>query len=265
MRPVRFAYRGEDRGWRQVTTLEEDEYPYLSHRDREQPEHGREPEVILVPVNEETGELTQPVAVAQVVATPTVPPATDAMATTVEPAEDKPAAPAKTALKEGHVSFQEGRRGFSYEKFFGPYLRGATEITVKDPFIRMPHQMRNLMELIETIAKVSDAAAEVKVNLTTKPDETAEMARKQIDGLKTVRTSALIAGIDFDYEFSETLHDRSIQADSGWLIVLGRGLDVFQPFDTNWLDLRLRQQRYRAVKEFEITYVRQEPKTKELS
>jgi ATP-dependent Lon protease len=85
------------------------------------------------------------------------------------------------------------------------------------------------------------------------------MARKQLDSLETIRTSALVAGIDFDYEFSETMHDRSIHADTGWLIILGRGLDVFQPFDTSWLDLRLRQQRYRQVKEFEITYFRQPP------
>ncbi len=38
--------------------------------------------------------------------------------------------------------------------------------------------------------------------------------------------------------------------------MLGRGLDVFQPFDTSWFDLRLRQQVYRQVKEFTITYVR---------
>ena len=61
---------------------------------------------------------------------------------------------------------------------------------------------------------------------------------------------------DVVYAFSDTIHDRSITADTGWLIVLGRGLDVFQPFDTSWFDLRLRQQVYRQVKEFSITYVR---------
>jgi len=155
------------------------------------------------------------------------------------------------------LKFEEGRRGFSYDRFFGPYLRGATEVSIVDTFIRTPYQARNLMEFIETVAKVAERGTEVKVHLTTKPDDTPEMARKQIDSLENVRTSALTLGIDFDYEFSQTIHDRSIQTDTGWLIIPGRGLDVFQPLGTDWLDPRLRQQSLRAVKEFEITYVYQ--------
>jgi ATP-dependent Lon protease len=241
MTQVRFGYEGVDREWRSVATLEENEYPELYYRDAEETEpHGEEPEGILSRVSEQTGEMPH---------APIVAPAPPTVQETTEPTS------LKLELKEQHFSLREGQRNFSYDRFFGPYLRGATQITIKDPFIRMPHQMRNLMELIETIAKVADSGTEVKVHLVTKPDETAEQARKQLESLKTIRTSALIAGIDFDYEFSETLHDRSIQADTGWLLILGRGLDVFQQFDTSWFDLRLRQQRYRQVKEFEITYV----------
>ena len=126
------------------------------------------------------------------------------------------------------------------------------------PFIRQPYQARNLMELIETIAEVTDDATEVKVHLVTKTDEGPEHARKQITTLERIRTNASVAGVDFDYEFSDTIHDRSISADTGWFIALGRGLDVFQPFDTDWLDLRLRQQRYRQVKEFTVTCMRRD-------
>jgi ATP-dependent Lon protease len=255
MTPVRFGYQGADREWRSISTLEEIEYPELYHRDANGSELGGvAPDGVWSTVSDETGGLP-PVLVAPATA-PAAPvnPAPSAARMGATP-EATPAT-AKPELKEQHVSLQEGRRGFSYDLFFGPYLKGATEITLKDPFIRMPHQTRNLMELIETVAKATDTATEVRVHLVTRPDETAELARKQLDALETVRTGALIAGIDFDYEFSETLHDRSIQADTGWLIILGRGLDVFQPFDTSWLDLRLRQQRYRQVKEFEITYVR---------
>jgi len=68
----------------------------------------------------------------------------------------------------------------------------------------------------------------------------------------------MIAGIDFDYSFDPKIHDRSIQADTGWTIILGRGLDIFQPFDPDWYDLRLRQQQFRQIKEFGITYLRQQ-------
>ena len=84
----------------------------------------------------------------------------------------------------------------------------------------------------------------------------AQHSRKQVEGLEEIKRNVRVAGITFDYSFKDTIHDRSIAADTGWLIVLGRGLDVFQPFDTSWFDLRLRQQIYRQVKEFSITYVR---------
>jgi len=229
MTPVKFGYEGTDKEWHSVSALEEDEYPELYDRNAGEAEPSGEDTEDALP-----DEPSRPVQV------------------------HEPTEATKPELKEQHVSLSEGRRGFSFDRFFGPYLRGATEITIKDPFIRMPHQTRNLMELIETITKATDSATETKVHLITKADETPELARKQIEALETIRTSALIAGIDFDYEFSDTLHDRSIQTDTGWLIILGRGLDVFQPFDTNWLDLRLRQQSYRQVKEFEITYVRQQ-------
>ncbi|MEZ5055513.1 MAG: MIT C-terminal domain-containing protein [Saprospiraceae bacterium] len=31
----------------------------------------------------------------------------------------------------------------------------------------------------------------------------------------------------FSYEFNENIHDRSINLDNGWKIILGRGLDIF--------------------------------------
>lgn len=246
MTPVRFGYQASDRAWRAVTTLEEDEYPEFYHRDREHGfDRGAEPESGSSPAAAQSEKVVEAVSA----------PASQRVAGQLTPTP----APAVRGpeLKEQHVRLQEGRRGFSYDRYLGPYLRGATQMTVVDPYIRQPHQMRNLMELIETIAKVTDSGTEAKVLLRTKADEDAETAKRQIRDLETIRTSALVAGIDFDYEFSDTIHDRSIEADTGWLIVLGRGLDVFQPFDTSWLDLRLRQQRYRQVREFEITYVRE--------
>ena len=34
--------------------------------------------------------------------------------------------------------------------------------------------------------------------------------------------------IDLSYEFNDTLHDRSIEMNNGWKIILGRGLDIWQ-------------------------------------
>lgn len=232
MTPVRFGY-STVQGWQEVRTVEEEEYPELYHRDG-------------VADHDDVVENTR---------------AREAAGTcgAAEPeggGERREPQRTDPLLREGSFSLTEGRRGFSYDRFFGPYLRGATRIEIVDPYIRQPHQARNLMELIETIAKVTDRGTEVTVQLTTKTDTTAEHARKQLENLETIRDNAAVAGIAFDYAFNNTIHDRSITADTGWLIVLGRGLDVFQPFDTSWFDLRLRQQVYRQVKEFTITYVR---------
>ena len=254
MTPVRFGY-DTGRGWQVVTTMEEDEYPGLYHRGSvtNQDENAEDacvgeatgPRAGDTPKGDETNRQPAPAHEESAAAQSDAGPAPTR----------QPGRPAPT-LKEGTVSFSDGRQGFSYDRYFGPYLRGATRIDIIDPYVRQPYQARNLAEFIETIAKVTDRTSEVTVQLTTKVDSEPERARKQLENLEAIRTSAAVAGIAFDYTFSDTIHDRSIAADTGWFIILGRGLDVFQPFDTSWFDLRLRQQAYRRVKEFSVTYVR---------
>jgi ATP-dependent Lon protease len=158
---------------------------------------------------------------------------------------------------EGHKEFQENQRGVSFDLLFGPYLLGATEITVTDPYIRRFHQMRNLMELIEEIATNKDPADEVVVKLITSEEgESEELARKQIELLAKVRQGAAVGGVAFDVTFDGSIHDRSIATDTGWMILLGRGLDIFQYVTGDAFDLASRRQEYRQVKAFGITYVR---------
>ena len=37
-------------------------------------------------------------------------------------------------------------------------------------------------------------------------------------------------GVEIDYEFVADIHDRVIKTDTGWVIDLGRGLDVYERF-----------------------------------
>jgi len=57
-------------------------------------------------------------------------------------------------------------------------------------------------------------------------------------------------------DFDGSIHDRSIVTDTGWRILLGRGLDIFQYVTGDAFDLASRRQEYRQVKAFGITYVR---------
>lgn len=228
MADVKFGFTDKTGTWSPVTTLEEQEYPrYYDQRAALTPE---DPEVDVAPVAPNT-EVGAPVAVA-----PEGP-------VVVEP-----------ALFEGHREFQENQRGISYETLLLPYLRGATEITIIDPYIRLPHQGRNLVDLLALLASAKDVADEIGVTLVTKA-ETGQYEQAHLLMLKDIQDSASAAGINFTVTWDETIHDRSIRADNGWTILLGRGLDIFQKGSGSQYDLAARRQEFRQVVAFGVTYI----------
>ncbi|MBN2394738.1 MAG: ATP-dependent Lon protease, partial [Anaerolineae bacterium] len=160
-------------------------------------------------------------------------------------------------LQERHRTFEENERGVSFDALFGPYLAGATEITVTDPYIRLFFQVRNMMELLETVAKTKAPEEEVSVYLLTARDEFE--GDRQEEYLQQIQTSVATAGIHFTwaYDDSDTLHARHIVTNTGWKILLDRGLDIFQRYEMNdAFALANRLQEQRAVKAFEVTYLR---------
>ncbi|WP_022673596.1 BREX system Lon protease-like protein BrxL [Novosphingopyxis baekryungensis] len=167
------------------------------------------------------------------------------------------AAPADAGPSEGHFSFAENQRGVTFDKLFGSYLTGASKITITDPYIRAFYQVRNLMELIETIAKSHSPADEVDVHLITCIDGI--RPEKQEENLSAIASSCEGTGINFTWEFDDTntIHARHIVTDTGWKIALDRGLDIFQQYEMNdAFSFANRLQQYRAVKAFEVIYLR---------
>lgn len=225
MADVRFGYENAAGEWRGVTTLEEDEYPGHYHQDSDGSEQAAQPN--------------------------------EAAAVSSGQVEQVPAEPAQLSLFEGRRDFQENQRGVSYENLLLPHLKDAKEILIADPYIRKFHQARNLMDLIGVIAKAKDPADEVKISLiTTQNDESPDQFDKQVEFLNSIEFGAAVAGITFDYRFDPTLHDRSISTDTGWFIILGRGLDFFQYSRGDAFELGTRLQEFRQVKAFGITYMR---------
>ena len=47
-------------------------------------------------------------------------------------------------------------RGVSYESLLVPYLKGASLITIVDPYVRMFHQARNLMDHLLELLRLRD-------------------------------------------------------------------------------------------------------------
>jgi len=159
--------------------------------------------------------------------------------------------------REGHRVFSENQKGVTFADLFWPWLQGAAKIVITDPYIRLFHQVRNMMEFIEMIATRKAPEEEVAVHLITCLDDT--YPEKQQSNLIAIETAGATAGIKFTWEFdgTNTIHARHITSDTGWKISLDRGLDIFQKFEMNdAFNLANRLQSYRLVKTFEVTYLR---------
>jgi len=233
---VRFAYKGGDAQERLVRTLEEDEYPNQYHRrgatevsTADLPQVGTDPLALIEAAPAMQGPASRP---------------------------SNPA-PMEPVLKEQHLVFHENQRGLSFDKLFSPYLVGAKRIIITDPYLRMFHQLRNLMELMETISKLQGPEDEVVVHVVTVEDDS--NGDRQTESLQKIADACTGVGIQFSwaYDTSGTKHDRDITTDTGWKIVLGRGLDVFQRFELNdAFSFANRLQQHRQCKEFSVTFVR---------
>ena len=217
---VRFGYTGEDGKEIRIKTLEEESYPqYFGN-----PKSPEDEEILAAGVN---------LAV-------------------VASAPEEGRGP-----KEKHLVVQENQRGISFDDLFGPYLKDASRIVITDPYIRLFFQAKNLMELLETIAKQKSDEEEVAVHLITTEDEF--KGEQQVRNLHKIQESSMALGISFSWEFdkAKTIHARHIETDHGWKILLDRGLDIFQSYDTNdAFAVTNRLQKYRSCKAFEVTYLK---------
>lgn len=226
---VRFVYEDKAGKPYAVTTLEESEYP--SHYNRVVGD-GSEPTV-----NDEASRQVDEAA--------------------LETMTSSPAKVVAEVLTEQHLTFQENQRGLSFERLFGPHLRGAKTITLTDAYIRPFHQVRNLMELLETVAKVKNKEDDVKFHLITREDEFKGVQQREY--LEKITESSSAVGIEFTwaYDTSGSIHARHIVTDHGWKILLDRGIDVFQHYDMNdAFAFANRLQQFRQCKAFEVTFLK---------
>ena len=145
------------------------------------------------------------------------------------------------------------QRGISYTKLFGPYLRTAHRVELTDPFIRLPYQIDNLIEFINTVKQSVEDPEGLQIHLSTANDD--EHRPDVIDIFDAITDDLAPRGIDFTYDF-EADHDRFIRLDNGWKINLGRGLDIFDKVERFSID-RISQED-RRCKACSIAFVREE-------
>lgn len=218
---VEFSYENESGETIQVRTLEEEEYPSYYHQT----------------ISESSDEL-----------------AIDSTEPKTQQSVEQPKA--EKPLSAGHHVISDGRKGISYDKLFGAYLKGASKIWIVDAYIRKFHQIKNFVELLETIMKVKRLDEEVSVRLVTVEDSDPEVARKQIEDLEQLIGQASKVGINLtiDYVDSGKVHARSILIDTGWKISLDRGLDIFHSYGGR-LSFADRLQEMRTCRGFDVTYI----------
>jgi len=221
---IRFTYLGTNGQTKPVTTLEEEEYPSYYHKTVDSKQW-----------------------------------TVDSQKREPQLAEHLPLSTDRSP-KAQHLIFQENQKGLSFDTLLGPYLQGATAITVTDPCIRLFYQMRNFMEFLETVVKHKTPDEEVSVHLVTTEDEF--KGEQQKDNFEKMKESASAVGVNFTWTFDRTgtIHARHIVTDHGWKISLDRGLDIFQHYEMNdAFSFANRMQQYRQCKAFEVTFIKHKP------
>jgi len=156
-------------------------------------------------------------------------------------------------LEPAQKRIRDNQSGISYDRLFGAYLIGATNILVKDPYIRLPYQIRNFMEFARLVAEKKDPETEVKLHLITFNDE--EHIEDARNAFSEIADTLEPLGIFFTHEFNALIHDRSIDMNNGWKIMLGRGLDIFQKTSGRY-DIAEYYQENRFCKDCEVTILK---------
>jgi ATP-dependent Lon protease len=177
---------------------------------------------------------------------------TEAPAATTQPTAEPPSS--TSAPFEGQRRIYHDDMGFSYQQLFGDHLRGAKKVTLEDPFVRTHHQIVNFLRFAEVC--VGAGSVESITLITSTDDE--EQKREAVKKLKIIETSLQDHGITLNVTFKNSIHDRVLTTDTGWAILLGRGLDMYQPPE-DWLEVGANSLDLRKCRETTITYARVKP------
>ncbi len=124
----------------------------------------------------------------------------------------------------------EPSMGHSMPGILLPYLFDAAEIQIRDPYLRKPYQIRNVHEILLLLIQHADAARLPRVVIETCASDEDEYRAKQEVTFEQLQQSWGQFGIVIDWSIVDDFHDRSIVTDTGWVIDLGCGLDVYEAY-----------------------------------
>ncbi|MEX6627424.1 BREX system Lon protease-like protein BrxL [Tenacibaculum salmonis] len=146
----------------------------------------------------------------------------------------------------------DNQTGVSYKILFGEYLKGVRNITIQDPYIRLPYQFKNLVEFCLMLSDNKAPEDEINLEIITWNNE--EFIRDSIFNFEEIQENVATIGIHLTYRLEE-YHDRFIATDNGWKITLGRGLDIFEKIEGRFNVADIDQTK-RKCKSCELTYLK---------
>jgi len=153
------------------------------------------------------------------------------------------------------VKIAEDETGYSYKNLFYPYIKNAGGVVIKDAYIRRDYQIKNLVAFCSIFPARSLKKKRIEVTLVTGPETDETEREKQVHKLEELKKALNDLNMDFKYEFDVRLHDRSIETDTGWRIIPGRGLDIYKDPGTYYSPVTFDQTK-RKCKETEIDFIR---------
>jgi hypothetical protein len=123
-----------------------------------------------------------------------------------------------------HIS--DGATNYGYDRIFGKYLtEDVEEILIEEPYIRDHYQLLNLVMFCELAVSNCRNLKCIKVTTNKDPSPRSEQTRS----FESLTESLAKHNICLYVDITDTLHDRQVLLNTGFIIKIGRGLNYFKP------------------------------------
>lgn len=133
----------------------------------------------------------------------------------------------ESSKKHTQVTIENDSSGWSYERIMRPCLdEFVSQVWVQDPYIRSHHQVTNFLRFCELM--VVRCKRLKKIHLKTGKSDSSQEHQQQQQKFSEIAISLRGRSVDLKVEFDEVIHDREIRLDNGWIVKIGRGLDIFK-------------------------------------
>uniref|UniRef100_A0A914DBE3 MITD1 C-terminal phospholipase D-like domain-containing protein n=1 Tax=Acrobeloides nanus TaxID=290746 RepID=A0A914DBE3_9BILA len=125
------------------------------------------------------------------------------------------------------INIQEDSYGHTYEKIFAPcFDEILTEVEAEDGFTWEYHQIRNFSLFCSTM--LNNAKNLKKITLITKTARQVRQYYIQRKELESIEKNMASMGLEITIIFDEEIHDREFRFNNGWVVTIGRGLDIYK-------------------------------------